>query len=480
MMKKVLLVFTAAATLLLCSCGSKKAQENPLPAAPELSEEVADIETEAETEAMAETDTVSEEEADEPTQSEVTPEETNQEEPTQTEATSDQSDTEAAEESETSETQNDVYNDYPPLDEIEEPELIELTPEEIEKALQTKGEDEKIIEPVTEIEGLPPLSTEENPISDDLENSEAQEALEEETTEEAEEPEEEIIITPSRSVSLKKGETLSITYPGSGWIYMGSTSEYNNLTSKGRKLGTTDTKYTLVAKEPGTQLHHFYKVDNLTGEYIDDYIEVTVLNKKGSSSTIIEAPAYVEVVPKKPEVPAKSSATKQKEITQTAAEEEKTKQESKQEVKQETKQESKPETKQKSKTEPEASNNDDVVVVVDEDEAVIVIDEAAEDELDEQIIDLSGLIEEAKTGIKSKKYGDAYTALSQYLEYSTDGRDEALYLMGQILESDSKFRNIKEAVNTYQQLCDNYPASEYWDSANKRIIYLKRFYINIH
>ena len=285
---------------------------------------------------------------------------------------------------------------------------------------------------------------------------------------------EEIIITPSRTVSLKKGETLSITYPGSGWIYMGSTSEYNNLASRGRKLGTTDTKYTLLAKEPGTQIHHFYKIDNLTGEYIDDYIEVTVLDKKGSSSTVIEAPEYKEAVPKKPETPAKSSATKQKEAQAAIEQQEKAAEQPQAST---TTEEKKSAASNKTEQPVTVEKSDDVVIVVDEDDSLIVVDDEEEEE---QIIDLSGLIEEAQDAIKSKKYGDAYTALSKYLEYSTDGRDEALYLMGQILESDSKFRNIKEAVNTYQTLCDNYPASEYWDKANKRIIYLKRFYINIH
>jgi outer membrane protein assembly factor BamD (BamD/ComL family) len=53
-------------------------------------------------------------------------------------------------------------------------------------------------------------------------------------------------------------------------------------------------------------------------------------------------------------------------------------------------------------------------------------------------------------------------------------------MLGQLLEADSPIKNIKEAINTYQSLCDSYPASKYWESANKRIIYLKRFYIDIH
>ena len=284
-------------------------------------------------------------------------------------------------------------------------------------------------------------------------------------------------------VSLKKGETLVITYPGNGWIYMGSTSEYNNLASRGRKLGTTDTKYTLLAKESGTQIHHFYKVDNLTGDYIDDYIEVTVLDKKGKSSTVVNAPDYAEVVPKKPETPAKAKPkpepVKQTEENQAEAEKPAAVEKPESDKKPAATEKPVPQNKQTPKpvSEPEQTQEaeeEDSVIEIDTEEAVIVIDE------EDNSSELEPLIENARTLVSSKKYDDAYPALIQYLELSTDNRDEALFLLGQILESNSKYRDIKQAVETYQTLCDNYPASKYWDKANKRIVYLKRFYINIH
>ena len=372
----------------------------------------------------------------------------------------------------------EILKFYPPLEEIEDPDLIDISPQEIEEAEAAKAalteqeeiEKNKITEPVEETEELPPLpmteqeSQTETEGSLENENSETVENIEptiEVQTEDEVEPEPEIL--PSRSVSLKKGETLVITYPGSGWIYMGSTSEYNNLASRGRKLGTTDTKYTLLAKEAGTQIHHFYKVDNLTGEYIDDYIEVTVLEKKGSSSTVVNAPDYSQVVPKKPETPAKATpkATLKVETEEVKVEETKP---------------SAKNTSTSSETTETKKKTVDEVIEVEAEDTVIVIDE--EDE--EQIPDLEPLLEKARKGVSSKKYDDAYTALTQYLEFSTDNRDEALYLLGQILEADSKYKDIKKAVETYQTLCDSYPASKYWEQANKRIVYLKRFYINIH
>ncbi len=480
MIRKVFLVLMTSSLFLFFSCGSTKPQ-------------AADV-TELEP----------------PVESEEVLEQTEQEEDSTEDgdaATTDTS-TETHEESQEVEEDQDLNSLYPPLDEIEEPDLIELEPVEQTEVLDEEEEEKnKITEPVEEIEELPPLPESDSAVvsendedtegtegsnSEDGEESEDTESDERENEgegieptieiepEEEAEPEEEIIIVPSRSVSLKKGETLVITYPGNGWIYMGSTSEYNNLASRGRKLGTTDTKYTLLAKESGTQIHHFYKVDNLTGDYIDDYIEVTVLEKKGKSSTVVNAPDYSEIVPKKPETPAKASpkAAPKKEPEEEAAAAEtpvpatdttyKTKESEK------TNTQPVPEAIVEPQAEAEAENEDSVIEIETED-AVIVIDEN-----NENAAELDSIMDQARSSLSAKKYDDAYPALIQYLELSTDNRDEALYLLGQILESNSKYRDIKQAVETYQTLCDNYPASKYWDKANKRIVYLKRFYINIH
>ena len=455
MMKKIFFIMLCAVGFSLISCGSTKGQdageidstEETTIAAPE---EIDEPQQEAEQEAAEETQPLVMEEAEE-----------NVDEPEPQPSDS----------------------EYPPLADITEPDIIDIPVEEIikkeqEKEEQAQAEKQKIEEPVPEPEELPPLPPAEEiddaalqqaqePQDEEVEGQEETEATEETLVEpviEIQEEPEEIIITPSRSVSLKKGETLVITYPGSGWIYMGSTSEYNNLASRGRKLGTTDTKYTLLAKEPGTQIHHFYKVDNLTGEYIDDYIEVTVLEKKGTSSTVVNAPDYKEVVPKKAEAPAKSSTTKKKEAEAQAQKQ------AEQEAKIETKTEAKTEVKTEAKAE-------ESVIVIDDEETQVV--EVLEESV-EAIPDLDNYMTQAKDLINSKDYAKAYNMLTTYLEYANDGRDEALYILGQILEADSPVKNIKEAISTYQTLCDSYPASKYWDSANKRIIYLKRFYIDIH
>ncbi len=518
-MKKVIFGLIAATSLVLYSCGSTKTdsltEEQIIE--PAVTEEVQDTAQETSTE-----------------EEQTTKEASAQNDNETLEITAEFSEEVAAVTEEAADSAEENFDLlYPPLEEISEPQITDIPIEEIiaeeEKRLQQENQNsvEKLEEPVPEEEILPPVQ-EENIDGETLRQAQGPQTgaqgqqtgeLESQTegqgaqtegldeneaggentiepiieiqTEPEEETEPEEVIIPSRSVTLKKGETLIVTYPGNGWIYMGSTSEYNNLASRGRKLGSTDTKYTLLAKEAGTQIHHFYKTDNLTGEYIDDYLEVTVLDKKGKSSTTVTAPDYAQTVPKKPETPAKSTATKNKEKQETEKSQALETNAPEQNSAQQTASSGETEPAKAQTTKTQTTNTSELnskqnqqtqktaAVTEDSDDDVIVIDDEETDTTREEI-DFSAILEQAKKDTSDKKYSLAYDALIMYLEQSTDNRDEALYLLGQLLEADSPIKNIKEAINTYQTLCDNYPASSYWENANKRIIYLKRFYIDIH
>ena len=87
------------------------------------------------------------------------------------------------------------------------------------------------------------------------------------------------------------------------------------------------------------------------------------------------------------------------------------------------------------------------------------------------------LLKEAKLLYNEKEYSLALEKIERVLEQNDIGKDEALYLQGQCYEAKSEIQNIKKALNSYTLLVENFPASKYWDNANKRIIYLKRFYL---
>ena len=78
--------------------------------------------------------------------------------------------------------------------------------------------------------------------------------------------------------------------------------------------------------------------------------------------------------------------------------------------------------------------------------------------------------------LANEKYQEANLLLSEFFEYSTDRIDEGLFLQGQIYEAESPVKDIKKSIENYEALIKNYPSSEYWNDANKRIKYLRRFY----
>ncbi|MCQ2591128.1 MAG: outer membrane protein assembly factor BamD, partial [Treponema sp.] len=261
-------------------------------------------------------------------------------------------------------------------------------------------------------------------------------------------------IIPSRKVTVNTNETLSITYPGYGWIYLGSESENNNLVSTGRKVENEETVYTLTAKNPGTQLQHFYKVDTITGSFIDDYIEVEVLDNKGSVYTIVKAPDYGQVVPERPVVPAVASTNRP--LTQD-------------------------EILEKAITPTEKRNF--IEYTPEPEPAKKVVEEKSiysktPDSYIENL-DADDLLAKAKELFSQEKFVESQKYLNNFMEIATEKRDEGLFLQGQIFEQDGATKNIKESISSYTTLTESYPESIYWDDAKKRIIYLNRFYIQI-
>lgn len=425
----------------------------------------------------------------------------------------------------TSPTEKLIIENPEPLPEIEEPEVITLPPEEVPVKVEVANEPEIVAEiieddaiseadakieeekasvakeeqniPIVEaIETVESAETMEiTETTDETENAETAEITEITETVQTEETVPEKPIVPSRSVTLKKLEYLDITYPGNGWIYMGITDGSKDLTYFGRKVGTENTKFSVQAKLPGTKILHFYKNDTLTNTFIDDYIEVVVLNEKGSNKTHIPAPEYktpVTVVLEKPVV-------EEPEISEekTGATEETDKTEKNDNKTVENKPVDKPVNKpvEKPVNKPVESKTvdkkADVKPVDSKPAAVKSVENKPEvkpveskpeisndDEVTEIIqIDTTALLKKIKDLVKSKNYKNALEKVEIFLENATDHRDEVLFYQGQIYEAKSEIQNIQASINAYTTLTKNYPASKYWDDANKRIIYLKRFYL---
>lgn len=296
----------------------------------------------------------------------------------------------------------------------------------------------------------------ENESADEAEDIDAENSAEDETANNTQS------FTTSRSVKLKVSEYLDVTYPGKGWIYMGATDNSKNITYFGRQLGTENTNFSLQARLPGTKILHFYKNDTVSGQIIDDYIEVIVQTERGSNQTHIQAPEFkMPVRAKKPVKKAETTVEYD---------------DSNDDV--ELLEEPKPVSTSSQKTEngiSTAKTSQGTVPAAAEKPQVAEGTPSVSEVKSE--VDLSALLSLAKTQLEEKKYSEALKNVKEYLSGSSDNRDEALYVQGLILEAKSDIQNINGAINSYTTLTKNYPASKFWDKANKRIIYLQRFYL---
>lgn len=317
------------------------------------------------------------------------------------------------------------------------------------------------------------------------------------------------VIVPSRSMTVKNKQYIEVTYPGSGWVFLGETAKDPLFRYFGRKLGNSDTKFTLRSTKAGKTYLHFYKNDVLTSTYIDDYLEVEVENQDAKSNEKATAPSYAEVVPPKPvrtvtQITPEQNAKPQAQ-TQAPEPQVQTEKETK------TAPQPKPSVQQEKKGSTENADDKNVKTVIQDTsspkesvqtestpvsspvqkstiDAPKTNTETAKEAEPEQSaansaikIDRSkNLLEEAKKSLNDKKYELALAQIQAYLDSSSAKIDEALYVQGQILEADSPVKNIKNALDSYDTLTKRYPASKFWGPANKRKIFIKRFYIDIY
>lgn len=341
------------------------------------------------------------------------------------------------------------------------------------------------------------------------------------TQEEAAPEEKKLIPLPSRSMTLKNKQFVDITYPGSGWIYLGEEDGGDHFIFQGRKLGNDGATFTLRSKAPGTALLHFYKNDILTGNYIDDWIQVTVSENGATDASHVQAPAYADVVPQKFDL-QKNKEQKEKALAEAAAKKQAERDEMIQAEKAEEKSPSEgneekrgqvaaaPNPAQQSQTQAEIVPAEKVQTVIQtagqekaDSKQKTAVAGTNSDKNKSQAAQGSGekaaresqaqggssastsdgkaknLLELARKAYDEKRFEEALDLVQKFFDVATEDLDAGLYLEGLILEAKSSARNIKSAIGAYDTLIKNWPQSPYWRRANERSIYLKRFYIDI-
>lgn len=249
------------------------------------------------------------------------------------------------------------------------------------------------------------------------------------------EPVETEVATPTRSMIMNNNQKLLVIYPGSGWIFLGDEYDSNTLIFDKRNIYDETTEFVFRSSESGEALLHFYKQDLLTNEPINDYLLVTINPKKGKFETI-EAPEYTF-----------GTFVEEDAFMDEYYEEE----------------------------------YYDYGIIEDEPEVMFFTDE--EYFFPDEAVSVEEIMDLAEAFYEDKMYIEALDQLDYYFTVTDGTADEytdyALFMKGQILEQNSACKNIKESLNAYKELVNNYPDSDYWNKAQDRAVYLERFYFSV-
>lgn len=297
----------------------------------------------------------------------------------------------------------------------------------------------------------------------------------------------------SRTLTMKQNQFLEVHYPGSGWIYLGEEDSKSLMRYMGRKIGTSDTIFTLRSRSQGTTLLHFYKNDALTGNFIDDYLEVQIKGK-ATDSQIAIAPSYEEIVPRRFNSASSDSdlADSSSDLTVNSSNKSATSSSELSDSSLKTANSSVPSESSFASSENSSTQATNSSSASSSNQSATSQSQSSETSTQEPSSSSSAenssnqtsaspeeILKLAKTSYNNKNYSQSLNYVNEFLSVSNTKLDEALFLKGQILESASEVQNIKEALNAYENLVKSYPKSSYWKRASERATYIKRFYFNI-
>ena len=257
----------------------------------------------------------------------------------------------------------------------------------------------------------------------------------------------------SRSVKLYTGQRLEVVYPGEGWVYLGESTAQKGIKYQQRKLQSGTSIFHFGAGDEGSYILNFSYFDVFSDNFISDSIAVHVEKAKTKLNNTVKAPDYKGPINTQKE--NKPDLKKENKYDEVLAG-----------------------TPLKAESSSSAKKNENKKVYDAPD--LITVTEKSESKTSGQDFKSAAEMLDMIRGYISE--GNAVSALNSaedfFKNYSVN-LDEALFLRGQAYELNGPNKNVKKALEAYQTLTKAYPESKFWDKADARIRYIKKFYIDI-
>ncbi len=277
-------------------------------------------------------------------------------------------------------------------------------------------------------------------------------AKEEAKTEKSTAEEELVEPNVNRIITVKQNQHFTIELNGNKWTYLGEESEDGIISYDGSTEKEKTTEFYVYAQKAGTTVLHFYKNDVIAKTYLDEYIQIDVT--ASDTSTAQSKEQATEAVSAKAEGSSKSENASAKAdsalISQT------------QSNSQQAKEEKSDKTSYKEALDPTSFKIE------------------SKKESADTPSETDTILEKAKEAYEAGNYSEAKSLLDTFFSNAITNLDQGLFIQGQVLEAFSPIQNIRGSLSSYKNLLTNYPLSRYAKEAEKRAIYLERFYFDIY
>ena len=328
----------------------------------------------------------------------------------------------------------------------------------------------------------------------------------------------------SRIVRAIAGQSIEIPFRGAGWVYLGELANRRGISYDSRRLDISressgssfieGQSFIFHAETPGTYILKFYKQDFIRDYIINDYVQIIVGEVEEYSGSgrsglpadrgrVIAEPRWPLI--SEPAATAQSSPAEtvitpagDTQIAAPAAETTVPAQAGSAAVTMTPPpaataapaagMSAVPETRSSPPPavitpRPRQTSGDDGIVPVAPPQAVSSAAQQRPDAASTNSIQTDAspdeYIRRAKLEFDAGRVESALTILDTMKQRYPSGTDEAWWLYGQLLESNSSSRDIRLALEYYRRLIREYPQSSRAGDAQRRIAYLERYYFNI-
>ena len=274
----------------------------------------------------------------------------------------------------------------------------------------------------------------------------------------------------SRSVKLYTGQRLEVVYPGEGWVYLGESSAQKGIKYQQRKLQSGTSIFHFGAVDEGSYILNFSHFDVFSDNFISDSIAVHVEKAKTKLSNTVKAPDYKGAVNTAKELEKKESLIDKKNKIGHENESKKDIESSKSAAGAMSGTPLKAESSAKKNENSKVYDTPDILTVTEKPESKT----AGKD-----LKSASEMLDMIRGYISEGNAANALNSAEDFFKNYSVNLDEALFLRGQAYELNGPNKNVKKALEAYQTLTKAYPESKFWDKADARIRYIKKFYIDI-